>query len=292
MLRAADKAIVFLYPNTQNTQGIDLLLKALAGKVAVQLVFSPIPFGEAGQQKVKEHWASLQQVHKNGLINPDESKLTDTNQNDTLPDEEELEEDSDSQSALAEPIAIQYLTELALASSFPVLALVSHYMNIANVIDEETTTSSLEEVLSHASERWKIIESLQFPEVDAADPSQNLRDLFQRTNDFEKFLDDATCLIRGRKGLFYLVQASDAQRLTNVRFKIFLREDIWNRLSFDNKSHFNGRDIILQWTPGDFLRLALRQALQSPDFAELDCCVARRLAPSMAKNCPTYPARI
>jgi hypothetical protein len=36
--------------------------------------------------------------------------------------------------------------------------------------------------------------------ANAADIQQNLRDLFQRTSDFDKFLDDATCLIRGRKG--------------------------------------------------------------------------------------------
>ena len=67
-------------------------------------------------------------------------------------------------------------------------------------------------------------------------------------------------------GLFQLVQSCDANRLTEMRFKIFLREDIWNRLSFDNKSHFTGRDIILQWNQIDFLRLALRQAIQSKDF--------------------------
>ncbi|MEY3401710.1 MAG: hypothetical protein RLZZ86_1325 [Cyanobacteriota bacterium] len=70
-------------------------------------------------------------------------------------------------------------------------------------------------------------------------------------------------------GLFQLVQSCDANRLTEIRFKIFLREDIWNRLIFDNKSHFTGRDIILQWTRVDFLRLALRQSIQSPDFKNL-----------------------
>jgi len=70
-------------------------------------------------------------------------------------------------------------------------------------------------------------------------------------------------------GLFQLVQSCDANRLTEIRFKIFLREDIWNRLSFDNKSHFTGRDILLQWTRIDFLRLALRQAIQSKDFKNL-----------------------
>lgn len=71
------------------------------------------------------------------------------------------------------------------------------------------------------------------------------------------------------KGLFQLTQASDASHLIAIRYKIFLREDIWSRLTFDNKSHFNGRDITLQWTDKDFLRLALRQAMQSAEFAEL-----------------------
>jgi hypothetical protein len=39
-----------------------------------------------------------------------------------------------------------------------------------------------------------------FPEVNAADPRQDLSLLFQRTTDFERFLDETTCLIRGRKG--------------------------------------------------------------------------------------------
>ena len=42
--------------------------------------------------------------------------------------------------------------------------------------------------------------SLEFPEVNAADPRQNLDLLFQKTSDFERFLDNTTCLIRGRKG--------------------------------------------------------------------------------------------
>ncbi len=48
-----------------------------------------------------------------------------------------------------------------------------------------------------------------------------------------------------------------------------MREDIWNRLIFDNKSYFTGRDIILQLNRIDFLRLALRQTLQSEDFKNL-----------------------
>ena len=70
-------------------------------------------------------------------------------------------------------------------------------------------------------------------------------------------------------GLFQLIQFCDARQLKAIRFKVFLREDIWGRLNFDNKSHFNGRDILLEWTRIDFLRLALRQAMQSSKFKDL-----------------------
>jgi len=45
-------------------------------------------------------------------------------------------------------------------------------------------------------------------------------------------------------GLFQFIQSCDAGRLTEIKFKIFLRECIWNTLIFDNKSHFTGRDVI------------------------------------------------
>lgn len=425
LLRAADKAIVFLYPNEQNRRGVDLLLEALAGKISLQLVFSPVPFGEAGIEKVREYSLALQ---------PRLDIATDQSNSD-WGEEVQLEGEAEAQAEIAEPITIQYLTELALASSYPVQTLLSHYMKIANVVDEDTTAISLERVLTDTSRR-EIIESLKFPEVDATNPKQDLRGLFQRTADFDQFLDDTTCLIRGRKGtgksalywlllehektakelsrgrlgrvaclsghgrfrkrptrdefqlidthlerqgvswealwrsylllrmylenglqqlprgnksnkfnsllsilsrvpkgdlwqsehtyalieiatnreipsmdalsiideqqrkkgqvswflyddldedlldknglrqraligLFQLVQASDARRLTSIRFKIFLREDIWNRLTFDNRSHFNGRDLILRWTRMDFLRLALRQTLQSKEFRDV-----------------------
>lgn len=426
LLRAADKAIVFLYPNEQNKQGIKLLLEALVGKVSLQLVFSPIPFGEAGSNKVQDHWLALR----------------DNINNDTDP--EYLEDGEDTQSVFAEPLTVQYLSEIALASNYPVRTLLSHYMDIANVVDEDTTAINLSAVLTDTDRRWKIVESLRFPEVDAT-TNQNLSDLFQRTADFDRFLNDTTCLIRGRKGtgksalywlllkhsdvarqlsqkrldsvtclsghgrfrgrptrnefqyidefitehkgsweafwrgylllqmqreamlstlpkgntrsrfsqlytllrtapgkaegwqmshtdilkeiatdkamnlvakdaldsineqlqkeervlwflyddldedlpekdgireraltgLFQFIQACDARRLRAIGLKIFLREDIWNRIIFDNKSHFNGRDIILQWTRIDFLRLALRQARQSSEFQD----VVDRFAP-------------
>ncbi len=430
LLQAADEVIIFLFPNEQNRQGIELLLQSLQAlkNLSINFVFSPVPdVTESGLAKVRKIWKSLYKKIK--IV---------TNGNDETDEDNEDESDlDDSQTEIEDPLVVPYLQPIALADSYPVPALLDYYTRIANLIDEETDELKRRTVLTGTDHRWKIIESLQFPEVNAADQKQDLSLLFQRTTDFEKFLDDTTCLIRGRKGtgktalywlllkhesvaqqlahgrldntvcfsvhgrfhesrpsrdefqvinqglviggeaweafwraylllrafqskcftfprgnkgekynllksileslpgegwqsehtkslihlstdsdlrllvidalnvideqarkksqilwflyddldedflekggirqqaltgLFQFVQACDARRLTAIRFKIFLREDIWNRLNFDNKSHFNGRDLILQWTKIDFLRLALRQAIQSKDFKNL-----------------------
>jgi len=419
LIQAADDAVIFLFPNEQNKQGIELLLQSLQNlnKSSINFVFSPVP-DVSKLDKVKEIYQSL--LNEIKISTDEESEIDD---NDPL--------------EIPEPLVIPYLQPIALADTYPVRALLDYYNKIVNLIDEETDEIERTNILTNSETRWKIIESLQFPEVNAADQRQNLSLLFQRTTDFARFLDDTTCLIRGRKGtgktalywlflkhksvaqkfapgrldntrflsahgrfqdsrpsreefqfihqnlqlksgtweafwrayllirshqenllqflkgkkaakftelreiinnlpkerwqseytsallelstnyhlrllvkdvidilneeaknnsqklwflyddldedfseagqvrqqaltgLFQLVQSCDANRLTEIRFKIFLREDIWNRLSFDNKSHFTGRDIILQWNKIDFLRLALRQVIQSKDFKDL-----------------------
>ena len=119
LLQAADEALIFLYPDQQNTQGVDLVLKALAGKIGVQLVFSPVPSDEFVQKAVAEQWSLLQQGHTDIL---------------TLPIKGELAEGSESRIAGNPPIIVPYLKDLERASSFPILPLASHYMRIANVI--------------------------------------------------------------------------------------------------------------------------------------------------------------
>jgi cellulose biosynthesis protein BcsQ len=420
LLEAADRAIVFLFPNEQNQLGIDILLKSLDsfGKISINFVFSPVPdMTEVGLAKIKSISQSLNIGRE------------DDNSDDSL----EFDDD------LSELLIVPYLTPIATADRYPVIGLLDYYNRIANTIDEVTTRSKSEVggKLIAEDRRWQIIESLNFPPLNAADPKQNLNDLFQRTDNFGKFLDPSTCLIKGRKGtgktalyllllkhsniahklangrldnitflsghgsfdpsrpsrtefevvyqslveskgswevfwrsylivkvyqdrnigflsiikgdkfkvlrdilkplskdgwqsehtqasirlsteidlklilpdaidllnqaqqkkekflwflyddldedfperggirqlaltgLFQLIQSCDARRMTSIRFKIFLREDIWNRLNFDNKSHFNGRDLILKWSRIDFLRLAFRQATQSPDFKNL-----------------------
>ncbi|NES17560.1 MAG: AAA family ATPase [Symploca sp. SIO3E6] len=432
LLRAADEVIIFLFPNEQNRQGIELLFQSIQvlRNLSMSLVFTPVPdVTETGMSKVRKIWQHLQENIKSSTDIDDE-----TNEDENGDSESDLDE---SNSELVEPLVVPYLSPIALADSYPVPALIDYYNRIANLIDEETDKFKREDILTGADSRWKIIESLQFPEVNAADQKQDLSLVFQQTTDFVKFLDDTTCLIRGRKGtgktalywlllkhsntakklargrldqakflsghgrfydsrpsrddfqiihtglqrengsweafwrtylllrafkenyfkfpkgkkgekfrdlkkilddlpvdkwqsehsqgllqlstnvdlrlvvtdalylideklqqedkilwllyddldedfpqssevrqqaltgLFQFLQACDSRRLTAIRFKIFLREDIWIGLNFDNKSHFNGRDILLQWTRVDFLRLALRQAIQSDEFKQL-----------------------
>jgi len=431
LLQAADEVIVFLFPNEKNCQGISLLLQSLQSfrDLSINFVFTPVPdTTEVGMAKVKRIWKFLYEAVKNRA-----SENDDTSEDSSR----ESKSDLDDSFAEVDPLVVPYLPPIALADSYPVPALLDYYTRIANLIDEETDELQRKTILTGSNRRWSIIESLQFPEVNAADPNQPLDLLFQRTTDFEKFLDDTNCLIRGRKGtgktalywlllkhnnvaqqlahgrldnticlsghgrfhesrpsrdefqvihrglqekngsweafwrayllfriikensfsfpkgkkgekftdlkriinklsgerwqyehtqkllhlssdsnlllivkdaldtfdeqiqdqsnklwflyddldedfpekdevrqqalvgLFQLIQACDARRITSIRFKIFLREDIWERLNFDNKSHFNGRDLLLQWNRVDFLRLALRQATQSKEFKSL-----------------------
>ena len=431
LLQAADEVIVFLFPNEQNRQGISLILQSLQSfrDLSINFVFTPVPdITEVGMAKVKKIWKVLYEAVRNRASEDSETVAGLS---------AESESDLDDPFSEADPLVVPYLSPIALADSYPVPALLDYYTRIANLIDEETDELQRKAILTGSTRRWSIIESLQFPEVNAADPQQDLSLLFQRTTDFEKFLDDTNCLVRGRKGtgktalywlllkhnivaqqlahgrldsticlsghgrfhesrpsrdefqvihrglqenngsweafwrayllfriikennfsfpkgrkgekfvnlkkiinhlsserwqyehtqsllqlssdfnlllivkdsldvfdeqvqnksqklwflyddldedfpekdevrqqaligLFQLIQACDARKITSIRFKIFLREDIWNRLSFDNKSHFNGRDLLLQWNRVDFLRLALRQATQSKEFKNL-----------------------
>ncbi|MCA1791364.1 MAG: hypothetical protein LC667_16380 [Thioalkalivibrio sp.] len=58
--------------------------------------------------------------------------------------------------------------------------------------------------------------------------------------------------------------------MQNARFKIVLREDIWRKVRFENKSHLYGRSVTLQWKDqASFYKVVVKQALQSPSFRAL-----------------------
>ena len=63
-------------------------------------------------------------------------------------------------------------------------------------------------------------------------------------------------------GLMRLIYDTNNQGIYQIRFKIFLREDIWSNLVFTNKSHLgDARSFSLQWGKEDFFRLAYRLAV-------------------------------
>ena len=78
-------------------------------------------------------------------------------------------------------------------------------------------------------------------------------------------------------GLMRLIYDTNNNSLYQIRFKVFLREDIWSNLVFTNKSHFgDARTLLLQWGTEDFFRLAYRLAIGgSEKFRSL----ANRMAP-------------
>jgi cellulose biosynthesis protein BcsQ len=176
LLRAADKAIVFLYPNEQNRRGIGLLLEALASTVSISFVFSPVPsLGDIGMKMVRKQWKELRNIAG------------------------ELPSESQTEREIANPIVIPYNPGIALAETYPVSEFLSYYTRIADVIEEETNALRLRTILANQQYRREILESLRFSQADAQN-NPNFINLFQRTADFDKLLDRSTDLIRGRKG--------------------------------------------------------------------------------------------
>ena len=63
------------------------------------------------------------------------------------------------------------------------------------------------------------------------------------------------------EGLFSLWY--EIQELENISWKIFLRQDIWESLTFQNKSHLYGKYLTLKWSKVDFFKTIVKQALAS-----------------------------
>ncbi len=74
---------------------------------------------------------------------------------------------------------------------------------------------------------------------------------------------------RAIEGLLSLM-TDIGDNLQKLRFKLLLREDIWRKLRFENKSHFYGRSVTLSWSnKSDFFKVAVEQALRSSTFKQL-----------------------
>ncbi len=166
LLRLADEAFLVLYPSEQNVDGIRFVQDTV-GRIAgitVHTILSPIPEGAIGRELVAKV------VPRLGV--------------------EEAEE----------VIQILYNPSIASAESFPVESAMASYAKIANLIRDTQAQDRAEEVIQK-SDALDIIESLQFPARDAGSiVAGDFNQYFQKTVDFERFLDDARWVVRGRKG--------------------------------------------------------------------------------------------
>lgn len=72
------------------------------------------------------------------------------------------------------------------------------------------------------------------------------------------------------EGLF-LAYIDFVSRYQNIRLKIFLRTDIWNTLSFVNKSHLTDKTTTIVWNSNALIHLLLKRAAYNQDIRKLFC---------------------
>ncbi|TWB67977.1 MinD-like ATPase involved in chromosome partitioning or flagellar assembly [Nitrospirillum amazonense] len=165
LLRLADEAFFVMYPSEQNIDGIKFAKEVTEQTVgiSIHILVSPVPEGIIGKNLLSRILPKL-----------------------------ELDDD--------EIIPILYNPNLAAADQYPVESAMAGYARIANLIRDTQAQDRVEESLQQA-DALKIIESLNFPDRDAKSiAAKDFDQFFQKTLDFERFLDDARWVVRGRKG--------------------------------------------------------------------------------------------
>ncbi len=166
LLRLADEAFFVLYPSDQNIEGLLFVRKTIRDLTGINthLVLSPVPEGVVGRELMTRFRPKLE-----------------------LADDEQC-------------VEIHYNPGIASAPYYPLESAMPNYARLANLIRETGVEDKLEVTLKNL-DRWPIIESLTFPERDAKTiAAGNFDAFFQKTSDFDKFLDDARWVVRGRKG--------------------------------------------------------------------------------------------
>lgn len=85
---------------------------------------------------------------------------------------------------------------------------------------------------------------------------------------FGSGINDRARRTKAIQGLAELALSTTGDQI--IRFKIVLREDIWRSLQFENKSHFYGHSVVLEWKDQtSYYKVVLKQALRSKAFTEL-----------------------
>jgi len=190
ILEAADDTILFMFPNDENLEGLRLISEGLgkfkrAGK-SISYVITKVPSNKEGKKRAENYWNKIKESFE-------------LSESLDLVDYSENEEDNDENDDDVSPIIIHYNADIALSDNYPIEQLTSIYAPVANLIDEETEQNKLRIILS-GTNRWEIIESLEFETVDAKDEQNDLEKVFQKTSDFDKFVDENTVVVHGQKG--------------------------------------------------------------------------------------------
>ena len=134
-------------------------------------------------------------------------------------------------------------------------------------LTERQVVKCLQEMLSAPQVGLIVSDWLQ--ELDAALKAQTLVLFDGLDTGFGNRNEERERRTRAIEGLFSFVIDREAT-LAHMRFKILLREDIWNKLRFENKSHLYGRSVRLAWrSQADYVKTVLKQALRNEDFKEL-----------------------
>ena len=170
LLRIADEVFIVLYPNKQNTEGVVFIKNMLkiTNGINANIILSPVPEGIIGARMVENVKPDL------GFSSKDEEEI--------------------------DLIQIPYHPSVAGAEEFPVETALPYYAAIANKLLEISGVKETENIIAK-SNRLELIDSLSFPERDAASIlDQDFDAIFQKTDDFDRCLDDAVWVIRGRKG--------------------------------------------------------------------------------------------
>ncbi|EDZ96124.1 conserved hypothetical protein [Limnospira maxima CS-328] len=168
LLGLADDIFIVLYPSEQNAEGVRFVKNTLneLSHADVKLVLSPVPEGIIGANLVENIKDSLE------LTNDQQKEL----------------------------FQIPYHPNIAGVTQFPVETALPYYAPIANYLLEKSSVLETD-ALINPSNRLSLLRSLSFSERDAASILDNDFDkIFQKTTDFERCLDDAVWVIRGRKG--------------------------------------------------------------------------------------------
>ncbi|PWK16525.1 MinD/ParA family ATP-binding protein [Tumebacillus permanentifrigoris] len=190
LLEAADDVILFMYPNEENFEGLRLISEGIRNVKGlgknVNFVLTKVPSNKEGKKRAEVYWERI-------------SKLNVQQKNRQTENDDEYEIDEAESEFKDLPLIIHYNADVALSETYPIDHLTSVYAPVANLIDEETEQNRLRVILS-GTNRWDIIESLEFETVDAKDERNDLSKVFQKTSDFDKFVDENTVVVHGQKG--------------------------------------------------------------------------------------------